>query len=47
MSKKTNSTASTEGAERGRRPLPRDANGQIIRPPIVENNVNSENKANN
>ena len=43
-SEKTNATAPTEGAKRGRRPLPRDANEKIIRPTIVANNANSENK---
>ena len=38
-SKKTNAKAPIKDNKRGRRPLPRDANGKIIRPPVVENKV--------
>ena len=34
----------TEGAIKRTRTLPRDANGKIIRPPVLPNNVNSKNK---
>ena len=36
-SKKTNNTAPTEGAKRGRQPLPRDDHGKIIRKTIDAN----------